>query len=72
MNQYPSHSNIPAFAKNESNTKPVLYQHPKPSEMGKKPFAQFLADLRDFMIFIIFSGISWLVITVIVSWIWEI
>lgn len=72
MNQYPSHSNMPTFVKNESNTKPVLYQHPTQSEMSKKRFAQLMADLRDFMIFIIFSGISWLVITVIVSWIWEI
>ena len=33
MNQIPSHSQMPTFVKNESNTKPVLYQHPKPEEM---------------------------------------
>ena len=33
MNQIPSHSQMPTFIKNESNTKPVLYQHPKPEEM---------------------------------------
>ena len=33
MNQIPSHSQMPEFVKNESNTKPVLYQHPKPEEM---------------------------------------
>ena len=63
MNQYPSHSNMPTFVKNESNTKPVLYQHPKPSEMGKKPFAQFLVDLRDFIIFIILAVFCWFVVS---------
>ena len=33
MNQIPSHSQMPTFIKKESNTKPVLYQHPKPEEM---------------------------------------
>ena len=33
MNQIPSHSQMPTFVKNESNTKPVLRQHPKPEEM---------------------------------------
>ena len=33
MNQNPSHSQMPEFAKNESNTKPVLFQHPTLAEM---------------------------------------
>lgn len=39
MNKTESHSNTPAFSKNESNTKPVLYQHPTAEEM-KVPFIQ--------------------------------
>lgn len=30
MKQTASHSQTPTFVKNESNTKPVLYQHPTP------------------------------------------
>ena len=33
MNKNPSQSQMPTFVKNESNTKPVLRQHPKPEEM---------------------------------------
>ncbi|MEG2750059.1 MAG: hypothetical protein RR939_11785, partial [Acinetobacter sp.] len=36
MNQNPSHSQMPTFTKNESNTKPVLYQHPPSSEQLAK------------------------------------
>ena len=36
MYQNPSHSQMPEFTKNESNTKPVLYQHPPSSEQLAK------------------------------------
>lgn len=49
MNQNPSHSQTPVFVKNESNTKPVLYQHPTEAEM-QTPFSAYLfANLRDFL-----------------------
>lgn len=66
MNKNPSHSNITPFVKNESNTTPILYQHPKPSEIGKKRFSQLIADLRDLGIFLIFALVSWLVISALV------
>lgn len=66
MNKNSIHSNIPAFTKNESNTKPVLYRHPKPSEMGRKPFAQLLADLRDFVIFIILAVFCWFMVSAVI------
>ena len=37
MKETASHSNTPTFVKNESNTKPVLYQHPTEAEM-RTPF----------------------------------
>ena len=47
MNQTPSHSQMPEFVKNESNTKPVLYQHPKPEEMRLSFWAKTKAVVKE-------------------------
>ena len=49
MNQTYSHSQMPEFVKNESNTKPVLYQHPPSSEQLAKSNkrAQVKAVLKE-------------------------
>ena len=47
MNQIPSHSQMPEFVKNESNTKPVLYQHPKPEEMRVSFWVKTKAVLKE-------------------------
>ena len=49
MNQTHSHSQMPEFVKNESNTKPVLYQHPPSSEQLAKSNkrAQVKAVLKE-------------------------
>lgn len=47
MNQIPSHSQMPTFVKNESNTKPVLFQHPKPEEMRVSFSAKAKAVLKE-------------------------
>ncbi|WP_445346205.1 hypothetical protein [Acinetobacter bohemicus] len=47
MNQIPSHSQMPTFVKNESNTKPVLYQHPKPEEMRVSFWVKTKAVLKE-------------------------
>ena len=67
MNQNPSHSQMPEFAKNESNTKPVLFQHPTLAEMRPSRRAQFIADLKDLALFIVFAIFAWLLITVLLN-----
>ena len=49
MKQTASHSQTPTFVKNESNTKPVLYQHPPSSEQLAKSNkrAQVKAVLKE-------------------------
>lgn len=47
MNQTHSHSQTPTFIKNESNTKPVLYQHPTASEMRPSFGAKAKAVLKE-------------------------
>ena len=63
MNQNPSHSQMPTFTKNESNTKPVLFQPPKAEEMRPSRGAQLEADAKDFGIFIVFAFVAWLLIS---------
>ena len=67
MKQTASHSNMPTFVKNESNTKPVLYQHPTPAEMRPSRAAQFKADFRDFILFSVFAFCAWLLISVLLT-----
>ena len=67
MNQIPSHSQMPTFVKNESNTKPVLFQHPTTSEMRRSRLAQFKADAKDFALFIVFAICAWLLITLLLT-----
>ena len=47
MNQIPSHSQMPTFIKKESNTKTVLYQHPKPEEMRLSFWVKTKAVLKE-------------------------
>ena len=63
MNQIPSHSQMPTFVKNESNTKPVLFQPPKAEEMRPSRRAQLEADAKDFGLFMGVSLVMWLFIT---------
>ena len=63
MKQTASHSQTPTFVKNESNTKPVLYQHPTAAEMRTSRWAIVWANAKDFAVFIATALIFWLVIT---------
>ena len=67
MNQYPSHSQMPEFAKNESNTKPVLHQPPKSEEMRRSRRAQFKADVIDVLLFAAFSFVAWVLISFFIT-----
>ena len=69
MNQTACHSQTPTFTKNESNTKPVLFQHPKPEEMRRSRRAQLLADAKDFGLFMGVSLVMWFVITVFLAFV---
>ena len=66
MNQIPSHSQMPEFIKNESNTKPVLYQHPTPAEMRTPRLAIIKANLKDFGIFVLTALVLWFIVTVVI------
>ena len=59
MKQTASHSQTPTFVKNESNTKPVLYQHPTPAEMRTPRLAIIKANLKDFDIFALTALVLW-------------
>ncbi|RKG55262.1 hypothetical protein D7V64_02830 [Acinetobacter cumulans] len=63
MKETVSHSNTPAFTKNESNTKPVLYQHPTAAEMRTSRWAIIWANAKDFAIFIATTLVLWLIVT---------
>lgn len=63
MKETASHSNAPAFTKNESNTKPVLYQHPTAAEMQTSRWEIIWANAKDFAIFIATAFVIWFVIT---------
>ena len=63
MKQTASHSQTPTFVKNESNTKPVLYQPPTLAEMRPSRRAQLKADAKDFGLFMGVSLVMWLFIT---------
>ncbi len=65
MNQNPSHSQTPVFVKNESNTKPVLHQHPTVAEMQTPRFAYVRANAKDSLIAVAVATAGWLLISVI-------
>ena len=67
MKQTASHSQTPTFVKNESNTKPVLYQHPTPAEMRTPRLAIIKANAIEAFIFCVFVILSWLGISLFVS-----
>ncbi|WP_336151187.1 hypothetical protein [Acinetobacter ursingii] len=66
MKQTASHSQTPTFVKNESNTKPVLYQHPTPAEMRTPRLTIIKANLKDFGIFALTALVLWFVISLAV------
>ncbi len=66
MKQTASHSQTPTFVKSESNTKPVLYQHPTPAEMRTPRLAIIKANLKDFGIFALTALVLWFVISLAV------
>lgn len=66
MKQTAPHSQTPTFVKNESNTKPVLYQHPTPAEMRTPRLAIIKANLKDFGIFALTALVLWFVISLAV------
>ena len=69
MNQTPSHSQMPEFVKNESNTKPVLFQPPTLAEMRPSRRAQLKADAKDLCLFIGVSLVMWLFITFFLAYV---
>ncbi|RZG64159.1 hypothetical protein EXE25_17655 [Acinetobacter bouvetii] len=66
MKETASHSNTPVFAKNESNTKPVLYQHPTAAEMRTSRWAIIWANAKDFAIFIATALVLWFIVTTVI------
>lgn len=66
MKQTVSHSQTQTFVKNESNTKPVLYQHPTPAEMRTPRLAIIKANLKDFGIFALTALVLWFIVTVVI------
>lgn len=66
MKQTASNSQTPTFAKNESNTKPVLYQQPTSAEMRTPRLAIIKANLKDFGIFALTALVLWFVISLAV------
>ena len=66
MKETASHSQTPTFVKNESNTKPVLYQHPTPAEMQTSRWAIVWANAKDFAIFIATALVLWFIVTVVI------
>ena len=67
MNQIPSHSQMPTFTKNESNTKPVLFQQPKAEEMRRSRLALLKVHVIDFLLFAAFSFVAWLLISFFIT-----
>lgn len=69
MNKTASHSNTPTFVKNESNTKPVLFQHPTEAEMRTSRLAIIWANAKDFAIFIITALVLWFIVTMLLTFV---
>ena len=67
MKQTASHSQTPTFVKSESNTKPVLYQHPTPAEMRTPRLAIIKANAIEAFIFFVLVLLAWLGISLFVS-----
>lgn len=67
MKETASHSNTPAFVKNESNTKPVLYQHPTAAEMRTSRRAIIWANAKEFAIFAGTAAVLWLIVTMFLT-----
>lgn len=47
MNQNPSHSQMPEFGTNKSQTTSVLFQHPKPEEMKLSFWAKIKPKVKE-------------------------
>ena len=70
MKQTASHSQTPTFVKNESNTKPVLYQHPTPAEMRTPRTEVFRAHAKEAFIFVFLIALPcWVLVSLLMTWI---
>ena len=70
MKQTASHSQTPTFVKNESNTKPVLYQHPTPAEMRTPRLAIIKANAVEAFIFVFLIALPcWVLVSLLMTWI---
>lgn len=67
MQQTIKNSQTPNFDHNKTQTTPILYREPKPSEQGSCPKKKLMANLFDFALFIAVAIVSWLVITVFLT-----
>ncbi|WP_122897805.1 hypothetical protein [Acinetobacter sp. B51(2017)] len=67
MQQTIKNSQTPEFDTNKTQTTPILYREPKPSEQGSCPKKKLMANLFDFTVFIAVAIVSWLVITVFLT-----
>lgn len=65
MNQIPSHSQMPEFDANKSQTTSVLFQPPKPEEMRTPRFAYFWVNAKEFFLFTVLVFVAWIVITLL-------
>ena len=67
MNQTPSHSQTPEFGHIPATG--ILYQQPPSSkqiaQVNRR--AQFKADFKDFILFVVFAFCAWLLISVLLT-----
>ena len=67
MQQTIKNSQTPEFDTNKTQTTPILYREPKPTEQGSPRFQKLKADILDFALFAFIAIVSWYVITVILT-----
>ena len=67
MQQTIKNSQTPQFDTNKSQTTPILYREPKPTEQGSPRFQKLKADILDFGLFIGLSIVAWFVITLLLT-----
>lgn len=67
MQQTIKNSQTPKFDHNKTQTTPILYREPKPTEQGSPRFQKLKADILDFALFAFIAIVSWYVITMILT-----
>lgn len=67
MQQTIKNSQTPKFDTNKTQTTPILYREPKPTEQGSPRLQKLKADILDFALFIGLAILAWCVITVILT-----